>query len=344
MRTTASNIPVLLTALSVTAVSLAQQPASAPAAADTRPQVKLEPGFLAVSVDGRPILRYRYENGPKPYIKELYTPKGVQFLLDSPPDHVHHRGIMFAIAVDGVDFWTEGENTGRQLNASMRTKPLMPGRDDEMVFLQSVDWRAPADKRVLSEGRRVDFHRGPEVLASGATLLTWRMLLSGSDPKEVPLTGNHYCGLGLRFVRSMDKTGKFITSDPNATPEVVRGDEKLYPGRWCAYLASVDGKSVTVAMFDGPDNARPATWFTMKDPFAYLSATLKLHKEPLTLKMGEPLYLTYGIAAWDGEVTPDQIDKLYEMWLELLAKAQPSGQRNLSTMPAELKERLKKAR
>jgi hypothetical protein len=344
MRKGTSNIPVILTALSVTAVSFAQQPASGPAAADTRLQVKLEPEFLTANVGDRPILRYRYENGPKPYIKELYTPKGIQFLLDSPPDHVHHRGIMFAIAVDGVDFWTEGENTGKQLNDSMRTKPLVPGRDDEMVFMQSVEWRAPTDKLVFTEHRRVDVHRGPEVLASGATLLTWRTALVRSDPRDAPLTGSHYSGLGLRFVRSMDKIGKFVTSDPSATPEVVRGDEKLYPGRWCAYLASVDGKPVTVAMFDGPDNVRPATWFTMKDPFAYLSATLKLHKEPLTLKMGEPLYLTYGIAAWDGEVTPDQIEKLYGTWLELLAKAQPSGQRNLSTMPAETKERLKKLR
>ena len=37
-------------------------------------------------------------------------------------------------------------------------------------------------------------------------------------------------------------------------------------------------------MFDGPDNARPVRWFTMNNPFAYMSATLNLYKEPMTLE------------------------------------------------------------
>ena len=64
-----------------------------------------------------------------------------------------------------------------------------------------------------------------------------------------------------------------------------------------------DGKPVTVAIFDHPKNLRhPAKMFTMSTPFAYLSATCNVWKEPITIKAGKPLDLRYGVAVWDGEV------------------------------------------
>jgi hypothetical protein len=145
-------------------------------------------------------------------------------------------------------------------------------------------------------------------------------LLVPNNIAQVQLTGSHYFGLGMRFVRSMDKDGTFLISD-KAEGETVRGDEKLYPGRWCAYTAGVDGKPVTVAMFSPPNNPRPTTWFTMKDPFAYLSATLKLHQEPMTLHGGEQLRLDYAIVAWDGKIERAQIEKVYQLWLDLYPAA-----------------------
>ncbi len=302
-------------------------------------QIQREAESIRVTRNGRPVLLYRYKGAPKPYLKELYTPAGVQVLLDSPPDHVHHRGLMFAVAVDGVDFWSETDQSGKQVSSSLTTAPPVPGRDDEMVFLEHVSWRARDDKELLHEARRIDVHRAPEIYASGATLLTWRALLTSSNADDAQLAGSHYFGLGMRFVAAMDKNGRFISSDRNAVPEVVRGDEQLYTGAWCAYTASMDGHQVTVALFDRPENKRPATWFTMKDPFAYISATWKLHEEPLTLKPAEPLYLTYGVAAWDGQIAPEQIAKTYEIWLELLASTQPDGQ--TTSMPAGVHELLR---
>jgi hypothetical protein len=74
-------------------------------------------------------------------------------------------------------------------------------------------------------------------------------------------------------------------------------------------------------MFDHPDNPRhPATWFTMARPFAYLSATLRLHEEPLKLVSGKPLTLRYGVALWDGRPETAQIDELHRQWV-----AMPTG-------------------
>ena len=126
----------------------------------------------------------------------------------------------------------------------------------------------------------------------------------------------HYFGLGLRFVTSMDNVGQFFnaTGQPGKT---VRGTERLVRATWCAYTAPVDGKPVTVALFDHPDNARhPATWFTMTQSFAYIAATLNLSEQPLTLSADRPLRLRYGLALWDGEVSPDAVQQAYQQWVK----------------------------
>ena len=75
-----------------------------------------------------------------------------------------------------------------------------------------------------------------------------------------------------------------------------------------AAQGKVDGKPVTVALFDHPDNPRYANRiFTMNIPFAYQSLTLNLWKEPLTIEAGKTLRLTYGAAAWDGILSRQQI-------------------------------------
>ena len=138
------------------------------------------------------------------------------------------------------------------------------------------------------------------------------------DIESLTIDGRHYFGLGMRFVRSMDG-GKFFNAD-GREGKVYRGEERLVRSRWCAYTVKADGKDVTVAMFDSPENVRhPATWFTMHKPFAYLSATLKLHEQPLEIdKKG--LGVCYGVALWDEAVKPERIEKLYQTWAKQINK------------------------
>ena len=151
----------------------------------------------------------------------------------------------------------------------------------------------------------------------GATLVEWQSRLETPPGKNTAvLTGSHYFGLGMRFVESMDG-GRFFNAD-DKQGEIVRGDERLTPVKWCAYTAKAGGKPVTVAVFDHPKNLRyPAKMFTMSKPFAYLSATRNEWKEPITIKAGNPLNLRYGVAVWDGEVDKATVEKLYRRWLEL---------------------------
>jgi hypothetical protein len=266
-----------------------------------------------VSRDSKPVLEYRFASVPfKPYVSQMWTPGGVQVLRDSPHDHKHHHALMFAIEADKVDFWGERPVNGKQLSTSLEGLATTAGGAQ---FAQRLDCVATNGTVILCEQRRIFLHDTQE---GSATLLTWRSRLAAGPNREVVmLTGHHYFGLGARFLQVMDKVGEFINAS-GQPGETVRGDERLAPAKWCAYSAPADGKPVTIAMFDDPKNPRhPARMFTMSKPFAYLSTTLNLWKEPMELKCGAELDLCYGVAVCDGKLSAADIEKLYQRWLEL---------------------------
>ena len=267
----------------------------------------------------RLVLHYRYTGVPmKPYADQLFSPAGVQVLRDSPHDHKHHHGLMYALAIDGIDFWSEvGRGFGKELHKSLAdVMATVRNGTGRAGFVEQLDWVGPAsDKPLLVERRTIDLLRADDL---GATLVGWRCRLQTPPGKEaIKITGSHYFGLGMRFVESMDTGGRFFNAD-DKPGEIVRGDERLTAVKWCAYTAKADGKPVTAAIFDHPGNVRhPAKMFTMSKPFAYLSATLNVWKEPLVVKAGKPLELRYGVALWDGEVDKATVEKLYQRWLKL---------------------------
>jgi Methane oxygenase PmoA len=268
---------------------------------------------IKIGRGAKPLLEYRYASVPfKPYVAQMWTPNGVQVLRDSPFDHKHHHGLMFALEADGVDFWGETPKNGKEVSRELDGPATAAGGAQ---FAQRLDCVATNGTVILCEKRSVFVHDTRE---QGATLLTWRSRLStGPNREVVSLTGHHYFGLGARFLQVMDKVGEF-TNATGQPGETVRGDERLVAANWCAYSAPVDDKPVTMAMFDDPHNPRhPAKMFTMSKPFAYLSATLNLWKEPMELKCGSELDLCYGFAVCDGKLGAAELEKLYQHWLTL---------------------------
>jgi hypothetical protein len=270
------------------------------------------PGVLTISDGDKVVFQYRYVGVPfKPYADVVSTPKGINVVRDAPHDHLHHHALMFAIKVDGVNFWEEHDAPGIQAHRALQRTLGQTG--DSVSFGERVDWLHNATREVLlQEQRSITVDATKDV-----TLVTWRGQFTLPEGKEqAELTGSHYHGLGMRFLESMDKDGEFRNS-ADAEGQVFRGTEKLVDGAgWCAYTAKADGEIVTIAMFDDPDNPRPVTWFTMTDHFAYLSATLRYHEQPLTVKAGENVNLRYGVAVWDGKASDKKIAQAYQAWLE----------------------------
>lgn len=269
---------------------------------------------LILSEGGRPILDYRYGGVPfKPYVASLATRDGVQVLRDSPLDHKHHHGLMFALAAERVNFWEETPAAGRQVHRGF-SGIRISARDglNTASFSEQLDWVAPQQGVLLRETRQLTVYPGAR---APATLVTWSTRLEPAAGKsEVTLSGSNYFGLGMRFVVSMDKVGEMQWADSRDN-QLVQGDTRLTRSAWCAYTAPVEGKPVTAALFDHPRNPRhPARMFSMKTPFAYLSATLDLSKQPMKITKERPLAVRYGVALWDGRIEPSQVDVVYRLW------------------------------
>jgi len=270
--------------------------------------------------------RYRYGDVPfKPYMDLLCTPLGVNVLRDGPADHKHHHGLMYAVEVDGVNFWEESANAGKEVQRWLGPVAISEqGGLEGAWFGANIDWMGTEEEPILRERREIGVYSWQE---TEATLVVWRSRLSvGRGRDQATLKGSHYHGLGMRFVASMDKGGVFL-NESGKEGEVVRGTERLVQGKWCAYRATVQGKEVTVAMFDGPGNTRQARWFTMTAPFAYLSATLNTYRKPLEIKRQEGLSLCYAVVLWDGQVEREQIEKAYKLWQTLAAESAEPGRR-----------------
>ena len=283
--------------------------AALPALGQDKVKVIGDPSSITLQVAGQTMAEYQCRPQPrKPYLKQLFSPSGVNVLRDAPADHLHHHGLMFAVAVDGVDFWSENEKCGHEKQVGLSdVRPVIRRGITWCTFTQQIDWVGPdAEALLLKEQRTMESCVMPD---TGATSLIWQSRIEVPPGRQsVTLSGSTYFGLGMRFVQSMDTGGQFRNADGKTG---VEGTNDVR-SRWCAYSAAADGKPVTVAMFDCPKNPRqPATWFTMDSRFAYLAATLNLSREPLVVEAGKPLKLRYAVALWDGRVESETIEKLY---------------------------------
>lgn len=250
-------------------------------------------------------------NPNKPYIAQLFAPgdKPLPLLDDSPPDHFHHHGLMFAISVDDTDFWAE-----KGIGHAGRQQPLEKSENRQADgFTRELNWLAQDDTLLVEETRKVRVRvTGKD--ADAVHWLDWQSKLSPAGGRDsVRLSGAHYFGLGMRFLPAWTGTAGFSWQSA-ANPPEVGGPERVTPGGWCAASCEIDGRPVTVLMIDHPANPRPVTWFTMTKPFCYLSATLGLNTKPIELAAGKSLTLRYGIAVLAGAADRVRLEKLAEEW------------------------------
>ena len=77
----------------------------------------------------------------------------------------------------------------------------------------------------------------------------------------------------------------------------------------------MDGRDVMLVLFGRPDNARgDAASSPCSMPFAYLSATQGLDKQPLEYAAGRKFSLSYLLTVYPENKTPEFIQRRYERW------------------------------
>ena len=84
---------------------------------------------------------------------------------------------------------------------------------------------------------------------------------------------------------------------------------------WCAVAFERPSAPATFAVFGLPANARgKATFFTMKRPFAYISATQGLEQEPLVYHAGDTFEVEYLVTVYPEVKSPAYLSARAAEW------------------------------
>lgn len=162
------------------------------------------------TVNGVDVGTYVLDDPFKPYLHPLRTPAGHVVSLAMPHDHRHHKGLMYALATDDVNFWEEvGDEdhprVGRQVQRGIDFD-FSPGRPG---LSQRLDWADDLGGTVFDETRTVSC----QLADGGAVRWTWDTAITARrdvrlrmSPWSMPDTAGrpvNYHGLSLRFARSV---------------------------------------------------------------------------------------------------------------------------------------------
>jgi hypothetical protein len=258
----------------------------------------------------------------KPYVSWLSAPGRNNVLRDAPSDHLHHHALMYAIKVNGVNFWEEPAGAGVQkvVDAPAPVLSITPQGLPKAVLTQSIHWLEPdfaflpdsEAHALLVETRTLTLVLDP---ARNETALHWQSQFAvGGRTNTVVLTGANYHGLGVRFAEELDAFALHFTASQKPDLSNHRQDTSIFP--WEAVSFSKPGSPATLAMFGHPKNARgDARFFAMKTAFPYLAATQSLDREPLTYRKGDKFELNYLVAVYPEIKTAEALEARCKEWL-----------------------------
>jgi type 1 glutamine amidotransferase len=265
-----------------------------------------------VRYGGQKLLTYAHGKF-KPYVKELFTLTGANLLRDAPYDHLHHHGLMYAIRANGVNFWEETAGCGFEKPAgppAFETEVDAQGHP-QAVLRQTLHWVGPDDASLSDPAKAAILveHRALRLGVDEAQFevaLRWQSAFEvGTKSNQVTLTGANYHGFGLRFPQELDPLAKHLNA--GGAPD-LNGRQDVSQHKWGSVSFNRPEQPATLVLFGHPSNARGDAWFfTMRAPFAYLSATQNLDKEPLVYRAGEKFQVNYLVALYPRLLSPEAI-------------------------------------
>jgi hypothetical protein len=249
--------------------------------------------------------QYNYTDDFKPFFHPLNTPTGRTVSLASPHDHKHHKGMMYALRCEDINFWEEGgqPQAGRQHHEAFTA--IIPD-GDRVGFHQSLTWAGrDGSLRTFTETRSVHCQQTPEGFRwDWSTTLTalrpCRLVLSQWSSKLPDGRIINYHGLGIRFIRDFGCTGgnrllvdgkplKRIAEGMGMVPQAVTFEgtiDPVYPA-WPPRRASVTFTQ-----------QQKNTLFVMENAFAFM-ALGPSNIAPVDLKEGQRITEAYAVLVRD---------------------------------------------
>ena len=265
---------------------------------------------------GQTVLTYVFNPRQcKPYISEFAPLGGRNILRDAPSDHLHHHGLMYAIKINGLNFWEEVSGNG--IERVVTTTASKSG--GAAILEQTIHWVAPQDAfladttpAALLVERRTLTLRADD--ANRELALEWQAQFEvGRKTNEVTLAGASYHGLGMRFQKELDELAQH--SYAGLQPDLANSRQEVSPTKWAAVSFAGPDLPATIALVTHPANARgEGRMFAMRKAFPYLSATQGLDQEPLAYHTGDKFALRYLLLLYPEIKTTELLEAHAAKW------------------------------
>ncbi len=219
-----------------------------------------ESGAL-VRIDGKLFTEYVGKGAQRPYLYPIIGPSGANLTRPYPmaeggaKDHPHHRSFWFAHgAVNGIDFWADGEKHGRQEHQSVSDLRVAGNQVSFATTTRCVDKAGKPvydDRRLIAIEARED---GSRVVDFTIHLQAAHGPLVFGDTKE----GTFALRLCPSLTIDGDDGHGAMLSSTGKKDGAVWGKQAEWVS---AFGPDPKGERVTITIFDHPANLRHPTWW-----------------------------------------------------------------------------------
>ena len=216
-----------------------------------------------INKDGKVAARYVYTNTPKPYLYPLLAPNGAAITRGYPMVKIEgestdcpcQRSFWIGCgSVNGIDFWTDGDKSGKIVQTKLDFNPISPGY---WSIHTTDDWVGPDGKKVCKDERHLTF-----LSCDYGTIIS-------SVIKLIPTTGQLVLGpsadgfAALRLAKDFElKGGKgHILNSEGEQDNNTWGKR----ARWCDYTTEINSTPCGVAFFDTPNNYGYSTYWNVNE-------------------------------------------------------------------------------
>ena len=283
--------------------------------------VNKKQGELEIQYRNQRLLVYAFSPGQfKPYVRELYTLHGENVLRDAPSDHLHHHGLMYAVKVNGENFWEEADKPGVEKSINLFEHKIGKSAtgQPQAEFTQLIHWLTFTNRNVVDSDRAalmIETRRLTLTVdeTNQEVALEWRSQFQVGDKVEkLKLHGTQYNGLGFRMPKSCDLVAHFQNSKQASYPGADSRD--VIAANWSSVSGPIDGQNVMAVLFSGGANAGTNRFFSLAKPFAYLSATQGLDLQPIEVSAGDHWVLSYLLTVYPQQKSREFIEQRYSQW------------------------------
>ncbi|MFO1066835.1 MAG: PmoA family protein [Pirellulales bacterium] len=287
---------------------------------------------VTIFADDQPIMVYNKVSPPVPdgidavyarsgFLHPVMSPAGRTVTAAYPADHAHQHGI-FGAWVDTsygnaqVDFWNlakkqgrvEHERTVRIVNEAGRS-----GFEADLLHRVLDD----VDKPVLREHWKVT-----AVPRSDAVCFEIETHQEALTDKPLVIKKYHYGGMAYRGPVSWltDKDGDKLTAALKREPSSMfnsEGQDRIAGNhahaRWVAVTGEIEGHTVTIAVFDDPNNFRAPQASRLHPTKPYFCFSPCVDGE-FTIDRDHPFQSRYRFMVYDKRPEPGDIEREWRQW------------------------------